>query len=93
MKGQFGMNVEDLYRLADAVPRSEWADVERYLKVKAMPTEAPSDNEIEAIRQGYANGEFYRYTTIDELRAGLGKVNEMIINRKEFNEVYEVKVS
>ncbi len=89
-------NVEDLYRLVDAVPQSEWADVERYLKIKAMPTEAPTEDEIEAIRQGregYANGEFYRYATIDELKTGFKKVNEMIMNRKEFNEVFEVTVS
>lgn len=62
------------------------ADVARYLKIKAIPTEAPTGDEIEAIRQGreeYANGEFYRFATIDELRAGFEKVNEMIMNRKE----------
>lgn len=93
MRGQFGMNVEDLYRLVNAVPESEWADVARYLKVKAIPTEVPSDDDIEAIRQRYANGEFYRNATIDELRAGFQKVNEMIMNRNEFNEVFEVTVS
>ena len=90
------MKIEDLYKLVDAVPQSEWADVERYLKIKAIPTEDPTDDEIEAIRQGregYANGEYYRYATIDELRAGFKKVNEMIMNRKEFNEVFEVTVS
>ncbi|WP_156028844.1 hypothetical protein [Sporosarcina sp. D27] len=51
---------EDLYRLVNAVPESEWADVARYLKIKTIPTEAPSDDEIEVIRQGDANGEFYR---------------------------------
>jgi len=34
--------VEDLYRLVNTVPESEWADVERYLKSKAMPMEAPA---------------------------------------------------
>ncbi|MFJ7935544.1 hypothetical protein [Sporosarcina sp. NPDC096371] len=87
------MNVEDLYRVVDTIPESEWADVARYLKVKAIPTEVPTDGEIEAIRQRYANGEFYRYANIDELRAGFKKVNEMIMNRKEFNEVFEVTVS
>ncbi|WP_249660877.1 hypothetical protein [Lysinibacillus fusiformis] len=55
--------------------------------------EAPTDDEIEDFRQGYANGEFYRYVIINELRAGLKKVNKMIMNRKEFNEVFEVTVS
>ncbi|MFS0576419.1 hypothetical protein AB1K83_12340 [Sporosarcina sp. 179-K 3D1 HS] len=93
MRGQFGVNVEELYRLVDAVPDSKWADVVRYLKIKAMPIEAPADNEIEAIRQRYANGEFYKYATIAEFRAGFEKVNEMIMNIKEFNEVFEVTVS
>ncbi|SKB01325.1 hypothetical protein [Sporosarcina newyorkensis] len=87
------MNIEDLYRLVDTVPASEWANVARYLKVKAITSEVPTDDEIEAIRQRYANGEFYRYATIDELRAGFQKVNEMIMNRNEFNEVFEVTVS
>lgn len=87
------MNIEDLHRLVDTVPASEWADVARYLKVKAIPTGVPTDDEIETIRQRYPNGDFYRYATIDELRAGFEKVNEMIMNRKEFNEVFEVNVS
>ncbi|MEK5037332.1 hypothetical protein [Sporosarcina sp. FSL K6-3457] len=61
--------------------------------MKAIPIEVPIDDESEAIRQSYANGDFYRYATSDELRAGFEKVNEMIMNRKEFNEVFEVTVS
>ncbi|KXH81850.1 hypothetical protein [Sporosarcina sp. HYO08] len=87
------MNIEELYRLVEAVPESKWAEVARYLKIKAMPTESPTDAEIEAIRQGYGKGEFYKYATPDELKAGFKKVNEMIMNRKEFNEVFEVTVS
>ena len=72
--------VEDLYRLVNAVPERKRADVARYLQVKAIPTEVLIDDELEAIRQRYANGEFYRHATINELRAGFQKANEMIIN-------------
>ncbi len=87
------MKIEDLYRLVDEVPKNKWAEVVRYLKVKAMPTESPSDQEIEAIRKKHAIGEFYKNATTDELKAGFKRVNEMIMNRPEFNEVFEVKVS
>ena len=90
------MNIEELNRLVNAVPESEWADVARYLKVKALPTAVTSDDEIEAIRQGrqgHANGEFYKNATIDELQAGFKRVNEMIMYRKEFNAVFDVTVS
>ena len=87
------MKAEDLYQLVDAVPQSKWAEVERYLKIKAMPEESSSDHKIEAIRQKYGHGEFYRYATTEELKAGFQRVNEMIMNRKEFNEVFEVSVS
>lgn len=93
MRGEFNINVEDLYRLFDSIPESKWADVARYLKIKAMPTEAPTDAEIEALRQKDANGDFYRYATTDDLKAGFKRVNEMIMNRNEFNEVFEVTVS
>lgn len=90
------INIEELYKLVEAVPESSRADVKRYLKTKAITVEEPTDDEIEMIRkgrEGYPNGEFYRYATIDELKAGFKKVNEMIMNRKEFNEVFEVTVS
>lgn len=87
------MKAEGLYQLVDAVPQSKWDDVERYLKIKAMPAESSSDHEIEAIRQKYGHGEFYRYASTEELKAGFRRVNEMIMNRKEFNEVFEVSVS
>ncbi|NME06212.1 hypothetical protein [Psychrobacillus sp. BL-248-WT-3] len=90
------MKVEDLYELVDAVPESKWADVQRYLKVKAITSKAPTDEEIEIIRKAgekYGNGEYYRNATIDELRAGFKRVNEMIMNREEFNAIFEVNVS
>ena len=87
------MERKDLYRLVDEIPKKKWAEVARYLKVKAMPTEASSDQEIEAIRTKNTPGEYYNNATIDELRVGFKKVNEMIMNRPEFNEVFEVNVS
>lgn len=93
MRGEFNMNVEDLYKLVDMIPESKWAEVARYLKIKAMPSEAPTDAEIEALRQKDAKGDYYRYATTDDLRAGFQKVNEMIMNRNEFNQVFEVTVS
>lgn len=87
------MNAEELYTLVDAVPESKWADVKRYLKTKALSAEAPTDEVIEAITQKYAKGEFYKYATTEDLKAGFRRVNEMIMNRKEFNEVFEVSVS
>ena len=44
--------------------------------IKAIASNAPTEGEIEAIRKDrkeYANGEFYRYATIDELIAGFKK--------------------
>ncbi|MEK3937414.1 hypothetical protein MKY41_19165 [Sporosarcina sp. FSL W7-1349] len=87
------MNKEELYRLVDTIPENERAAVARFLKVKAMPTEDLTDEGIEAIREKYGKGEFYKYATTDELKAGFQNVNEMIMYRKEFNEVFEVTVS
>lgn len=90
------MNIEDLYRLVDAVPEGKWKDVERYLKVKAMPVKSPTDDEIEDLRKSgikYGIGEYYKKATIDELRAGFKRVNEMIMNRDEFNNIFDVTVS
>lgn len=41
-EGRLGVMVEDLYGLVNAVYESEWADVPRCLKSKAMPMEAPA---------------------------------------------------
>lgn len=87
------MTREKLYKLVDKIPTSKWNEVIRYLKVKARPTEVPSDQEIEAIRKKNGHGEFYKHATREELKEGFKRVNERIMNRPEFNEVFEVNVS
>ena len=67
---KMAMNREKLYRLVDAIPSSEWHDVERYLKIKAVPQEEATEEELEIIKQAeteYLNGESVSYTA-DEFK-------------------------
>lgn len=60
-----GVNREYLYKLVDAVPNNKLKEVEKILKIMAMPEEVPTKEELEAIRIGeeqIRNGEFLDYT-------------------------------
>lgn len=60
-----GLNREYLYKLVDAVPNNKLKEVEKILKIMAIPEEVPIEEELEAIRLGeeqVRNGEFSDYT-------------------------------
>ena len=64
------MDKEYFYKLFEAIPQSKWKDIEKQLKIMAMPEEVPTEEELEAIRQGreeIANGESTIYT-IEEFK-------------------------
>lgn len=64
------MDKEYFYELFEAVPQSKWKEIEKHLKILAMPEEIPTQEELDAIKQGreeIANGESTLYT-IDEFK-------------------------
>lgn len=46
------LNRENLYKLVDAVPNDKLNELEKILKIMAMPEEVAIEEEIEAIRLG-----------------------------------------
>lgn len=65
------MNRDNFIELFDAIPANKWTDVERYLKIMAMPEEEATEDELEAFRLAEidkANGEL---TSLADLRKKL----------------------
>lgn len=72
MTGADNMNAdrEYFYELVNKVPEAKLEELRKALLIMAMPEEAPTEEEIEAIKKGeeqIAKGEFTRYESFDEL--------------------------